>query len=179
MELWLITGEGKTHMDSGVRAAIDELQDLKVVELKKKYRELFGEDSKSSNKQFLFRRIAWRLQARVEGDLSERARHRAAEIADDADLRTRAPKGFSPHHARENTRWLVDRSRSQRDWRLPPVGALLTRRLDDRQVVVKVLAEGFEFESRRYRSLSAIAREVTGTRWNGMLFFGLAERRDA
>jgi len=48
-----------------------------------------------------------------------------------------------------------------------------------RQVVVKVLGDGFEYESRRYRSLSAIAREVTGTRWNGLLFFGLAERRDA
>jgi len=43
---------------------------------------------------------------------------------------------------------------------------------------VKVLADGFEFDSRRYRSLSAIAREVTGTRWNGLLFFRLTERRD-
>jgi hypothetical protein len=62
---------------------------------------------------------------------------------------------------------------------LPAPGSLLTRRLDDRQIVVKVLEEGFEFESRRYRSLSAIAREVTATRWNGLLFFGLAERPDA
>ena len=59
------------------------------------------------------------------------------------------------------------------------LGTLLTRRLGDRQIVVKVLTDGFEYESRRYRSLSAIAREVTGTRWNGLLFFGLAERRDA
>ncbi len=44
---------------------------------------------------------------------------------------------------------------------------------------MKVLADGFEFDSRRYRSLSAIAREVTGTRWNGLLFFRLTERRDA
>ena len=48
-----------------------------------------------------------------------------------------------------------------------------------RQIVVKVLADGFEYESRRCRSLSAIAREATGTRWNGLLFFGLTERRDA
>src|SRR6202166_3737751 len=93
MELRLIAGETKASMDPGV-AAIDKLQELRVVELKKKYRELFGEDSKSSNKQFLFRRIAWRLQARVEGDLSERARRRALEIANDADLRIRAPEGF-------------------------------------------------------------------------------------
>jgi Protein of unknown function (DUF2924) len=139
----------------------------------------FWEESKSSNKQFLFRRIAWRLQAKVEGDLSERARRRAAEIASDADLRTRAPKGFLPGDAPSSARWVKDRSQPQRDWRLPAPGSLLTRRLDDRQIVVKVLEEGFEYESRRYRSLSAIAREVTGTRWNGLLFFGLAERLDA
>jgi hypothetical protein len=179
MEVWLTTREREVDMDTGVVDAIEKLRDLKVVALKKRYRELFGEDSRSSNKQFLFRRIAWRLQAQVEGDLSERARRRAAEIADDADLRTRAPKGFSPQDAPATAPCLTDRSRSQRDWRLPAVGALLTRRLDDRQIVVKVLEDGFEYESRRYRSLSAIAREVTGTRWNGMLFFGLAERRDA
>ena len=55
---------------------------------------MFGHVSRSSNKQFLFRRIAWRLQARAEGDLSERARLRALAIADDADLRIRAPKAF-------------------------------------------------------------------------------------
>jgi hypothetical protein len=66
-----------------------------------------------------------------------------------------------------------------KDYRLPGPGTLLTRRLGDRQIVVKVLADGFEYKARRYRSLSAIAREVTGTRWNGLLFFGLAERRDA
>jgi hypothetical protein len=179
MELWLTPTERETYMDAGTMAALEELRDLKVAELKKKFRELFGEDSRSSNKQFLFRRIAWRLQAKVEGDLSERARRRASEIADDADLRTRAPKGFSPQDAPPKGPWTTDRSRSQRDWRLPAPGALLTRRLDDRQIVVQVLEDGFEYESRQYRSLSAIAREVTGTRWNGMLFFGLAERRDA
>ena len=73
----------------------------------------------------------------------------------------------------------VDHTQPQRDWRLPPPGTLLTRRVDDRQIVVKVLDRGFEFETRQYGSLSAIAREVTGTRWNGLLFFGLAERRRA
>ncbi|HEY8851369.1 MAG TPA: DUF2924 domain-containing protein, partial [Gemmatimonadaceae bacterium] len=71
----------------------------------------------------------------------------------------------------------TDPSQLQRDARLPASGSLLTRRLNDRQIVVKVLADGFEFESRHYRSLSAIAREVTGTRWNGLLFFGRAQRK--
>ncbi|HEY1755235.1 MAG TPA: DUF2924 domain-containing protein [Bryobacteraceae bacterium] len=164
-------------MDPIVVTAIEKLQDQKIPALKKRYRELFGEESKSSNKQFLFRRIAWRLQANAEGDLSERARRRAAEIADDRDLRVRAPKQFVARP--EPGLGSVDRTRRAKDSRMPGAGALLTRRVGDRKIVVKVLADGFEFESRRYRSLSAIAREVTGTRWNGLLFFGLAERRDA
>jgi hypothetical protein len=164
-------------MDASVVAAITELPKAKVATLQKRYRELFGEDSKSANKQFLFRRIAWRLQANAEGDLSERARRRATDIADDRDLRVRAPKEFlgRPDFASQT----VDRTRPSKDGRLPEPGSTLTRRMGDQQIVVKVLKGGFEYESRRYRSLSAIAREVTGTRWNGLLFFGLAERRSA
>ena len=160
-----------------VVAAIERLRSLNVIALRKRYQHLFGDQSRSSNKQYLFRRIAWRLQANAEGGLSERACHRAVQIADEADLRTRAPKGFLS--AQVSATSTIDHSQPQRDARLPASGSLLTRRLDDRQIVVKVLAEGFEFESRHYRSLSAIAREVTGTRWNGLLFFGLTERRDA
>jgi Protein of unknown function (DUF2924) len=164
-------------MDETVIRSIEELGSLKIPVLKKRYRELFGEESKSSNKQFLFRRIAWRLQANAEGDLSERARRRAGDIADDRDLRIRAPKEFVARP--ESGFGSIDRTRPPKDYRLPEPGTLLTRRLGDRQIVVKVLTDGFEYESRRYRSLSAIAREVTGTRWNGLLFFGLAERCDA
>jgi hypothetical protein len=163
-------------MDPTVIRSIEELGSLKIPLLKKRYRELFGEESKSSNKQFLFRRIAFRLQANAEGDLSERARRRIGDIADDRDLRVRAPKEFV---ARPDFGSPVDRAGPPKDYRLPEPGTLLTRRLGDRQIVVKVLSDGFEYESRHYRSLSAIAREVTGTRWNGLLFFGLAERRDA
>jgi len=166
-------------MALAVHGAIEELRRLNVVALRRKYHDVFGEESRSSNKEFLFRRIAWRLQANAEGGLSERARHRAAHIADDSDLRTRAPKEFLPAQVPANVTWTVDRTQPQRDQRLPPPGTLLTRRVDDRQIVVKVLDKGFEFETRQYGSLSAIAREVTGTRWNGLLFFGLAERRRA
>jgi len=143
-------------MDRVVIAAIDELPKSKVAALQKRYRELFGEDSKSSNKQFLYRRIAWRIQANAEGDLSERARRRATEIADDRDLRLRAPKEFVARP--DSASVSVDRTRPPKDGRLPVPGSLLTRRVGDRQIVVKVLKEGFEYESRRYRSLSAIAR---------------------
>ena len=166
-------------MAQAVLAAIEELRRLNVSALRRKYQEVFGEESRSFHKESLFRRIAWGLQANVEGGLSERARHRAAHIVDDSDLRTRVPKAFLPAQIPVNVTWTADRSQLQRDQRLPPPGTLLTRRIDNREIVVKVLDKGFEFETRRYGSLSAIAREVTGTRWNGLLFFGLAERRRA
>ena len=164
-------------MDPSVIGTIEALQEMRIPALKRRYQELFGEESKSANKQFLVRRLAYRLQANAEGDLSERARRRAAEIADDRDLRVRAPGEF---RARSDSGPSIhDRSRPPVDRRLPGPGALLTRRVGYRQIVVKVLKDGFEYESRRYGSLSAIAREVTGTRWNGLLFFGLTERRNA
>ena len=165
-------------MDAAVLAEIEDLRKMKAGALRAKYRELFGEKSRSSNKQFLFRRIAWRLQARAEGDLSDRARRRALEIADDADLRIRAPEGFFVVSGSGEASTPLDGAGAGRDRRLPSPGTLLTRQFENRRIVVKVLDDGFEYQSQRYRSLSAVAREVTGTRWNGLLFFGLTERRD-
>ena len=79
-------------METAMRKEIDELSRMTVGQLRLKYLEAFGEESRSNHKQFLFRRIAWRIQALAEGGLSERARRRALEIANDADLRIRAPK---------------------------------------------------------------------------------------
>jgi hypothetical protein len=59
------------------------------------------------------------------------------------------------------------------DARLPMPGSLIVRKYKDQTLVVKVLDDGFEYEGRRFKSLSAIAGEVTGTRWNGFAFFGL------
>ena len=81
-------------MDDAVRMQIESLGKLKTTELRARYFELFGEASGSSNRAHLFRRIAWRLQAQAEGDLGERARQRAAELANDLDLRLRAPRSF-------------------------------------------------------------------------------------
>ena len=163
-------------MDAAVYAEIEDLRKMKMGALRAKYREVFGEESRSSSRQFLFRRVAWRLQALAEGDLSERARQRALEIADDADFRIRAPEGFFAEPGAEAR--ALGRAGVGRDQRLPCPGTLLTRQFENRRIVVTVLADGFEYQSQRYRSLSAIAREVTGTRWNGLLFFGLAERRN-
>ena len=98
-------------------------------------------------------------------------------IADDADLRSSGPKGYWSWPEQAQKTQPSPHSGTHRDGRLPKAGTLLTRRHKGREVVVKVLDEGFEYQSRHYGSLSAIALVVTGTRWNGLLFFGLTERR--
>ena len=70
--------------------------------LKCRYHDVFGEQTRSNNKQFLIKRIAWRMQALREGDLSQRARRRAMELANDADLRVRPPQRVGPAESREN-----------------------------------------------------------------------------
>jgi Protein of unknown function (DUF2924) len=146
-----------------MREQLERLRGLNVPELRLKYRELFGEESRSPNRQFLYRRVAWRLQALAEGDISERARRRALEIANDADLRIQA------------SRWDLtpEQTLCSRDRRLPPAGTVLRRDFRGRSIEVQVLQDGFEYQQQQYGSLSAVAWQVTGTRWNGFLFFGL------
>jgi hypothetical protein len=165
---------GGNTVDEELRREIDGLRKLKTKELKARYREVFGEGSPSSNHAHLFRRVAWRLQARAEGDLSERARQRAGQLADDADVRLRAPRQFWGKLAQAQEKVVL-----QRDRRLPVAGSLLQRSYRGQAVVVKVLDEGFEYNGRTYASLRTIASQVTGTRWNGFAFFGLLKQAQA
>jgi hypothetical protein len=148
---------------------------MTLSQLRQKHAEVFDEETRSHHKQFLFRRIAWRIQALAEGGLSERARRRALEIANDADLRIRAPKTAFQQDIRFSRNGTVDRLlKTAPDPRLPAVGVEIARDYKGRKIVVQVREGGFEYEGKLYKSLSAIAREVTGTKWNGFLFFGLA-----
>ncbi len=162
-------------MKPAVFKEIQELSRLTVSRLQGKYLEVFGEPTRARNKDFLRKRIAWRLQALAEGDLSKRARKRAGELANDADLRIRAPRGPAAGTTSTETRYrsVTSRINPGRDNRLPVPGTLLAREFRGKTIVAKVLDNGFEYEGRLYRSLSAIASEVTGSRWNGYLFFGL------
>jgi len=142
-----------------------------VGELRSKYLELFGQPSYSNHKQFLFRRVAWRLQALAYGELSEHARRRAAALAQDVDLRIKAPAHLVGTTQQILQPTLRSRRRLGRDARLPGPGTILQRPFKGELVVVQVLAEGFQYQDRFYKSLSAIARQVTGTPWNGYDFF--------
>jgi hypothetical protein len=173
MSMPLVNGE-RGRMNAKVLEEIESLRGMTVGRLLERYRELFAEESRSNHKQFLFRRIAWRLQANAEGDLSERARKRALEITDDADLRIRAPKSFVSTVSSFAAEGIRRSSLGHgRDPRLPPPGTLLKRDFNGKRIVVRVCTDAFEWQDKRYRSLSAIAHEVTGTRWNGFVFFGL------
>ena len=147
---------------------IDGLQHQTVGQLRVKYLEVLRQESKSNNQKFLVRRIAWRLQAHAEGGLSERARQRAVVVAEEADLRIRAPQSF-----------LKELAQGNRDPRLPAVGTCLMRQFQGRTVSVEVLEKGFRYQEQVYRSLSAVARQVTGVQWNGFAFFALRVERGA
>jgi Protein of unknown function (DUF2924) len=138
-------------------------------ELRLKYAEVFGETTNANNKTWLIKRIAWRLQALAEGDLSERARRRAEELANDADLRLNPPRLAAGDASEERT--ATQTVRFQQDNRLPPPGTILHRKYRGETLQVKVLAEGFEFEGQVYPSLSAAAKAITGGHCNGYLFF--------
>jgi hypothetical protein len=164
------------EMDSELWRELAQLRKSPVGVLRAKYREVFGEEPRSKHRNQLFRRIAWRMQAVACTGLSEMARQRAHEIGNIADIRLLPPRHFDV--AAEPVA-LVGRGKSRFDRRIPPVGTVLQREYNGASIAVKVLADGFEHQGRRYGSLSAIATQITGTRWNGLAFFGLAGRRRA
>jgi hypothetical protein len=152
---------------------IERLRTASAGELRTKYFELFGQRSRSNHKQFLFRRVAWRLQALAYGELSEQARQRALALAEDVELRIKAPQNLVGTSQQVLQPTLRSRRKSGRDERLPPPGSILRRECKGQMVVVQVLADGFQYQDRFCKSLSAIVRQATGTQWNGYDFFRL------
>ena len=158
-------------MRVNVGKEVAALERLTTQELRAKYAEVFGDPTKANNKPWLVKRIAWRLQAMAEGDLSQRARQRAAELANDADLRLSPPKVQLIAAPLERTKTAQLHLRG--DDRLPPPGTILTRRYKGQTLQVKVLHQGFEFETQVYQSLSAVAKHISGQHCNGYAFFRL------
>ena len=160
-------------MSESVTAQIEALRNMTVAELQRKHLELFGTETQSRHKGQLFKRLAWRIQELAYGGLSERAKHRAEEIADDLDARILPPK--KPTIGGAGHREIVP-ARVQRSKMYPAPGTVLSRGYRGEVHQVTVLDQGIEYRGRVFRSLSGVARKITGTHWNGKLFFGLKKR---
>jgi len=159
-------------MALNIAKEVRSLKSMTVGELREKYAEVFDEETRSHNKPYLWRRIAWRMQANEEGGLSDRARRRAEELANIADLRLVAPKkAFKTMAPAERT--TIRSFSPSHDRRLPMPGAVLTREYRGAKIHVTILDTGFEYEGEVYRSLTAVAKAVTGSHWNGYHFFRL------
>jgi hypothetical protein len=152
------------------------LQQMTVGELHERYAEVFGEPARSRHKQYLVRRIAWRLQANAEGDLSERARRRAEDLAEDAEVRTTPPRDAARRHTTAESQQ-EKKAPVSTDPRLPSPGTSITRNYKGKTIEVRILRDGLEYDGRRFKSLSAVAKAITGSHMNGFRFFNLGGNR--
>lgn len=123
-------------------------------------RDLYDREPPPYNKPFLIKRLAYRIQELAYGGLSARAEAKLRELIEEEDRRV---KGKLP--VRKGDR--------------PIAGTRLIREWQGVEHCATVLKDGFEYQGQKYKSLSAIARAVTGTRWNGPLWFGLRNHRSA
>jgi hypothetical protein len=144
---------------------IAELRAMDVPSLVAKYEAVFGRAPRVKHREFLWKRIAWKIQEQRFGGLSDAAKRRLDELIAEIDL----PLG-------EATRTVTGRLASARSSQLA-VGTTITREWRGQQITVRVVQDGIEWNGVPYRSLSAVAKAVTGTHWNGPLFFGLSKER--
>lgn len=162
-------------MELNITKEIATMQRQSVNDLRDRYHAVFGEDTRARNKQWLIKRIAWKLQANEEGDISERARRLAMEIAQSTDIRTSAPK-IRSRPTKQTCETATTFITLPADSRLPMAGTVLVKSYKGRSVQVRVLPNSFEYEGEQYKSLTAIARIVTGQKnINGFHFFKLGK----
>ena len=144
--------------DSTVLARLAALKRMSVRELKAEWQSLYGEAAPNNSRVFLEIRLGYRLQELTYGGIDRETRRMLDLLADEVEG--------------------LPRRKSQiADPRNPVVGTRLIRNWDGVAHTVTVLKDGFDWQGRKFKSLSAIAREITGTRWNGYRFFGLRESK--
>lgn len=153
------------------------LSKLQNRELCSRYAQYYGHPPTSKNRLHLIKKILWAIQRDEHGDISEAAKKRALEIADDRDIKERFQQKERPSTKHSST---VTKTIPYQPTKELLPGMVLHRDYQDKSIQVLVLENGyFEWEGNSYKSLSAVARAVTGTRWNGLLFFGLRQNGGA
>jgi hypothetical protein len=144
---------GFLAMNNGRETGREKLEAMKVAELRARYAQVFGEETRVGNKAWLVKRIIWRLQALAEGDLSERARRRAAELAQDADLRLSPPRQKSPASVQKN-----GKASAFANGHLPLPGTILARWYKGQTLKVQVLRHGFEHNGQVFHQRFGLER---------------------
>ena len=147
-----------THHDP-IPARLAALKTTPKPDLKKQWREFFDSEPPPFNPRYLESRLAYRIQELAYGGLKPETIRRLERLGEDLDGGNKKKRGMR-----------ADRDR-------PITGARLIREWQGVEHVVTVTADGFDWQGRPYKSLSAIARAITGTRWNGWVFFGLKNHR--
>jgi hypothetical protein len=142
--------------DASVVAQLAALRKMSVVELKQRWEALFGTPAPNNSRSYLEVRLGSRIQELMLGGLSRDTRRVL-------DLLVKELEG-------KNTRKAI-----MTDPRKPVPGTRLLREWDGAEHSVTVLRDGFDWQGRKFKSLSAVARAITGTQWNGYRFFGLRE----
>jgi hypothetical protein len=142
-----------------VLAQLAALKTAPTAALKAKWRELFETEPPPYNRRFLESRLAYRVQELVYGGLKPETLVRLRALGEQLDGGR------------------VDVRKRRTDQDRPIAGTQLIREWQGVEHRVTVRADDFEHQGRPYRSLSAAARAITGTRWNGLVFFGLKNQR--
>lgn len=159
--------ETATHA-AKITAQLAELETMTTAELAQKWFEVLGDAARSRNRGYLVKRIAYRIQEVAEGGLSARALSKVEELAPTSPIRRRARPRREGAPAAEVA--------SDRDPRLPPVGTVLRPRYKGAEFAIEVLSEGFEFDGKVYKSLSAAAKAATGVPINPFIWCGLNKK---
>jgi Protein of unknown function (DUF2924) len=145
-------------MTDTVLARVAALKTSRTIDLKQQWRELFGTEPPPYNRRFLESRLAYRIQELAYGGLKPETIARLEALAEDLD--------GDP-----------DRRRRRAGQDRPIAGTRLIREWQGVEHCVTVRDDDFDYQGRPYKSLSAVARAITGTRWNGLIFFGLKNQR--
>ena len=146
--------------DAQVLARLAALKAMTVVELKTEWQALMGSAAPNNSRSFLEQRLAYRIQELTWGGLAKPVARLLDALADEIEGKKVRKSVIS-------------------DPRNPVIGTRLVREWDGAEHVITVMKDGFDWQGRRYKSLSAVARDITGTRWNGYRFFGLRENKRA
>jgi hypothetical protein len=149
--------KGEKAMNDSALAQVAALPEKSMAELKQLWRDLYDREPPPYNRPFLVKRLAYRIQELAYGGLSARAEAKLKELVEEEDGR-------------------VEGKLPVRNGERPITGTRLIREWQGVEHTATVLDDGFEYQGRRYKSLSAVARAITGTRWNGPLFWGFARR---